>query len=68
MAYCHTCDRNYHYLGIARHRRGHLDRGENCTITFKDGATYSYRPVNAVPNAPHGDPDTPDTPTTGDRN
>jgi len=64
MAYCHTCDREYHHLGIARHRAGHLDRGERCVITFKDGTTYGYRPRNAGPSASHDPIETTDHPTT----
>lgn len=40
--YCHTCEEDYHHLGIARHRAMHRDKGEDCTITFSDGSKYSY--------------------------
>lgn len=43
MPYCHTCHRSYHSLGIARHRRAHLDRGQECVITLADG-TWLYQP------------------------
>ena len=41
--YCHTCKKTFHYLGIARHRRGHLDRRENCKITYTNGDTYLHK-------------------------
>ncbi len=46
---CNTCKRNFHYLGIARHRAMHRDKKENCTITYSTGDTYehSYRPAEA---------------------
>ena len=44
--YCHTCHRGYHSRGIARHRRAHLDRGQECVITLADG-TWLYRPDTA---------------------
>ena len=40
--YCHTCGKDFHYLGIARHRAGHRDRKENCEITFTDGNTIKW--------------------------
>lgn len=40
--YCHTCGRDFHYLGIARHRAMHRDRKENCEITFTDGNTIKW--------------------------
>mgnify|MGYP000846413112 FL=1 len=43
MPYCHTCHRSYHSRGIARHRRAHLDRGQECVITLADG-TRVYEP------------------------
>ena len=41
--YCH---RAYRSQGIARHRRAHLDRGQECLITLADG-TWLYRPDTA---------------------
>lgn len=35
--FCHTCDKFFHYLGIARHRMGHRKRKEDCEITFTHG-------------------------------
>jgi len=40
--YCHTCKKSFHYLGIARHRAMHRDRGEDCEITYTYGDTYSH--------------------------
>ena len=39
---CHTCNKDFHYLGIARHRAAHRVRKEKCTITFTRGDTYTY--------------------------
>ena len=41
--YCHTCKKAFHYLGIARHRRSHLDKGENCEITYTHGDRYIHK-------------------------
>ncbi len=40
--YCHTCDKSFNYLGIARHRAAHRDRKEDCKITYTNGDTYLY--------------------------
>lgn len=40
--HCHTCDRDFHYLGITRHRAAHRDRREKCTITYTHGDTYEH--------------------------
>ena len=40
--YCHTCEREFHYLGIASHRKAHLNRGEQCRITYTNGDTYVH--------------------------
>ena len=40
---CHTCNKNFHYLGIARHRAAHRDRKENCEITYTRGDRYIHR-------------------------
>ncbi len=39
---CHTCDKDFHYLGIARHRAMHREKKENCVITYTHGDTYSH--------------------------
>lgn len=41
--YCHTCARDFHYLGIARHVAAHKKRKEDCRVTFTSGDTYMYR-------------------------
>lgn len=40
--YCHTCKKDFHYLGITRHRAAHRDRQEDCEITFTHGNTRRY--------------------------
>ena len=40
--YCHTCEKSFHYLGIARHRAMHRDRKETCKITYTCGDTYTH--------------------------
>lgn len=40
--YCHTCDKDFHPMGIASHRAGHRRRKEDCKITFTNGDTFSY--------------------------
>ena len=41
--YCHTCKREFHYLGITRHRSMHRDKRENCEITYSNGDTYNHK-------------------------
>lgn len=41
--YCHTCDTELNSLGVARHKAMHRDKKEDCKITYKDGATISYK-------------------------
>lgn len=41
--YCHTCKKDFHYLGIARHRAKHRDKKENCEITYTMGDTYIHK-------------------------
>ena len=36
--YCHTCKREFHYLGISKPQ---IEKG-NCWITFTNGDTYAY--------------------------
>lgn len=40
---CLTCDREFHHLGIMRHRAMHRDRNEDCRIMFSDGRVIGYR-------------------------
>lgn len=35
--YCHTCGREFHYLGINSHRAMHFRRREDCDITYTHG-------------------------------
>lgn len=45
MAYCHTCEKYFHRLGIMRHRAMHRDKKEFCIIEMKSGiASYAYGP------------------------
>ena len=37
MAYCHTCKKSFHHLGICRHRAMHRDKREDCEITYMHG-------------------------------
>lgn len=41
--YCHACGKRFHPLGIARHRKAHLDREGYCEITYTNGIRYSHR-------------------------
>ena len=40
--FCATCMKDFHYLGIARHRAMHRDKRENCEITYTNGKTYLH--------------------------
>jgi len=40
--YCHTCKRDFHYLGITRHRAMHRDKKEDCKITYTHGDTHNH--------------------------
>ncbi len=42
FCYCHNCKKDFHHLGIMRHRSMHRDRKEKVTITFSKGDTYTY--------------------------
>jgi hypothetical protein len=41
--HCFTCKRDFHPMGIARHRAMHRDKREDCTIMFTAGDTYIWR-------------------------
>ena len=41
--YCHTCQKDFHYLGINMHRAAHRNRNEDCTITYTYGDTKTFR-------------------------
>lgn len=49
---CHNCKRRFDSLGIARHRKAHLDRGESVKITYSTGKTYRHEPKAANDNEP----------------
>ena len=34
MAYCRTCEKEFHKLGISRHRAMHRDKFEDCVIEY----------------------------------
>lgn len=40
--FCHLCGKEFHHLGIARHRAAHRHKRENCEITFSDGRRVRY--------------------------
>ncbi len=40
--FCHTCNKDFHYLGITRHRAMHRDKREYCEITYTGGKTYIH--------------------------
>ncbi len=40
--YCHKCKRDFHPLGIMRHRAMHRDKKESVEITFSDGRRFKY--------------------------
>ena len=42
ICYCHTCDKHFRSLGIARHRAMHRDRREECIITYSSGITLAH--------------------------
>lgn len=48
--FCHTCNKEFHYLGINRHRAWHRDNRTNCKITYTYGNTETFNYYNqAVP-------------------
>ncbi len=63
--YCHTCDREFHSLGVSRHRAMHRDHREDCEITYLSGATYIHhyatsRVSAVIPTVDAGDKAMPD--------
>ncbi len=40
--FCTTCQKAFHYLGIARHRTMHKEKQEKCKITYTNGDTYTH--------------------------
>jgi len=41
--YCETCEKWFHYQGIARHRAMHRDKREDCIIVFTYGDRHLYK-------------------------
>ncbi len=41
--YCHTCQKEFHHLGIMNHRKAHRVRKEDCRISFTHGETFAYK-------------------------
>ena len=41
--YCHTCEKAFHYLGIATHRWAHKTRKEDCEIEYTNLNVVSYK-------------------------
>lgn len=41
--HCHTCGKDFHYLGITRHRAMHRERREDCKITYTHGDTWIHK-------------------------
>lgn len=41
--YCHTCKKDFHYLGINMHRAAHRRRNEDCKITYTHGNTLTFK-------------------------
>lgn len=42
--YCHNCEKDFHPLGIMRHRKMHIERREVVVITYTGGDTYKHSP------------------------
>lgn len=40
--YCHTCQREFHYLGINMHRAMHRRKKQDCKITYTYGNTEKF--------------------------
>lgn len=40
--FCHTCGKEYHWLGINRHRAMHRDKKQYCEITYTYGNTVIF--------------------------
>lgn len=41
--FCWTCGKDFHAMGIARHRKAHRERFEDCKITYTGGETWTYK-------------------------
>lgn len=42
--YCLTGRKRFYSGGIARHRRGHIERGEACEIRYSSGQIRTHAP------------------------
>lgn len=42
--YCYTCNKAFHYLGIARHRKKHMEKDGSCVIGYSGGEVYKHTP------------------------
>lgn len=42
VCYCYTCKREFHSLGIMRHRAMHRDKKEDCKIAYSNGDIYIH--------------------------
>ena len=40
--FCVTCQKDFHYLGIARHRHMHKEKKETCRIIYTNGTIYLH--------------------------
>jgi len=40
--FCHTCKKEFHYLGISRHRAMHRQKREDCIISYTNGDKFKY--------------------------
>jgi len=41
--HCHTCGKDFHYLGINRHTAMHRDKKQDCKVTYTYGNTKNYK-------------------------
>lgn len=48
--FCHTCNKEFHYLGINSHRALHRRRHQDCRITYTHGDTYVFKFSKDVAN------------------
>jgi hypothetical protein len=39
---CNTCGKNFHYMGISKHRAMHRSKKEDCDITFTNGDRFVF--------------------------
>jgi hypothetical protein len=53
--YCWNCEKPFHYLGITRHRKKHLDNRESVRISFTHGDTFTFYPKDRAMKAKQGE-------------